>query len=316
MLIPIGLAALDLTVFVSSTQQNEQLAETAARSAATQGDESGARLVAQDAVDHFQTSSVIQSVTLDFVKFDLGSGLVQVGVLMDVKLPVPFPGYSVVIAKPRRHSLLCPLRHRVKENSMRRHSRLRKNSLRSKRGASIILIAACAVLLIFAVFLVFKFTMWMGGSSEVRNAVDAAALNVSKQASLIKVPAQPMYKDVADAEGTIGLQNINRVWGKAYLISANLQSMTTSGQVGPKAPGNEQTAYDSAQVINDQLAGSLKNKQALDQFFNQMAVNRPAKMLGEGATVATDQNAPWATAMVDRGDESNLSFSPNQLPPE
>jgi Flp pilus assembly protein TadG len=95
-LIPIGLVALDMTVFISSTQQNEQLAETAARSAATTGDEGGARLVAQDAIDHFQTSAVIQSVSLDFVKFDTGTGFVQVGILMDVKLPVPFPGYSVI----------------------------------------------------------------------------------------------------------------------------------------------------------------------------------------------------------------------------
>ena len=123
-----------------------------------------------------------------------------------------------------------------------------------------------------------------------------------------------MYKDCADAQGTIGLQNINRVWGKAYLISANLQSMQTTGQVGSKAPGNEQMAYQAAQTANDQLANSLKNKQTLDQFFNQMSANRQAKMLGDGTTVGTDQNGAWATGMVDRGDASNLTFNPAQIP--
>ena len=97
-LIPIGLAAIDLTTLVSSTQQNEALAETAARTASVQGDEAGAKLVAQDAVDRL-TSSVIQSVSLDYVKFDQASGIVSVGTMMDVKLPVPFPGYSVINCK-------------------------------------------------------------------------------------------------------------------------------------------------------------------------------------------------------------------------
>ena len=63
---------------------------------------------------------------------------------------------------------------------MRRSPRRKRNFVRAKRGASIILIAAFAVLLIVAVFIAFKFIMLMGGSNEVRNAVDAAALNVSK----------------------------------------------------------------------------------------------------------------------------------------
>jgi hypothetical protein len=38
-------------------------------------------------------------------------------------------------------------------------------------------------------------------------------------------------------------------------------------------------------------------------------------MLGNGTGVSTNQNAAWATAMVDRGDESNLSYNPLQMPP-
>jgi Tfp pilus assembly protein PilV len=93
-LIPLGLVAIDLVAFVSSTQQNEQLAELAARAAATQFDLSGARKAAEDAVEHFQTTAVMTSVTIDEVKFDLGSGTCSVATLMDVRLPVPFPFFK------------------------------------------------------------------------------------------------------------------------------------------------------------------------------------------------------------------------------
>jgi len=93
-LIPLGLVAIDLVAFVSSTQHNEQLAELAARAAATQFDLGGARKAAEDAVEHFQTTAVMTSVTIDEVKFDLGSGTCSVSTLMDVRLPVPFPFFN------------------------------------------------------------------------------------------------------------------------------------------------------------------------------------------------------------------------------
>ena len=192
---------------------------------------------------------------------------------------------------------------------------MRKSKRRSQRGASIILIAALAILLIVAVYLAFRFSMIEGGSNEVRNVVDAAALNVSKKAVQIKVPAGTGYQELADTSGMVGLANINRVWGKAYLINANLQSMQSTGQVGQNASGNAEEAYQQAQAINDQLASSLMNKQALDLYFNQVANNRAARMLGSDATVSTDANKSWATAMVNRGDESNLSLLPQQIPP-
>ena len=95
-LVPIGLVSVDLVAFISSAQQNEQIAEMAARAAATQVNEQKARDAAQDALGHFHTTGVISSFALDDVKFDLGAGTVYVSILMDLRMPVPFPGFSTM----------------------------------------------------------------------------------------------------------------------------------------------------------------------------------------------------------------------------
>jgi hypothetical protein len=187
--------------------------------------------------------------------------------------------------------------------------------VRNQHGASILLVAACAVLLIFAAYFGFRYCMLLGGSNEVRNAVDAAALNVSKRASEIKVPATGTYNDCGDNYHQIGLANINRVWGKAFLINANQQDMLQTGTAGGASGGNAETAYAQAQNINDLLAQQLKNKENLDAYFNKLASTRPANMLSKDATVKTTSQNAWATSMVDRGAESNLSYTPGQLPP-
>jgi len=197
-------------------------------------------------------------------------------------------------------------------NMVRRQRRLLR---RHASGASIILVAVFAILLIGAIWCAFHFSMVEGGSTEVRNVVDAAALNVSKQAVFIKVPPGPVYSELADSSGAVGLANINRVWGKAYLINANMQSMQALGQVGPNAAGNAEEAFQAAQQCNDDLAGALINKDVLDQFFNQVANNRIARMLNS-TTVQTNQRYSWATAMVNRGNESNLQMYPQQVPPQ
>jgi hypothetical protein len=105
-LIPLGLVAIDLVALVSSTQQNEQLAELGARAAATQFDEPSARKAVDDVLQHFQATSVMTSVAIDDVKFDPVLGTCTVSTLMDVHLPVPFPFFNQV---PCRASSLQPI---------------------------------------------------------------------------------------------------------------------------------------------------------------------------------------------------------------
>jgi len=95
-LIPIGLAGLNLFTYMSVAQQNEQLAETACRAAATKDSQHAALDAAQDACDHVTMSSIIQSAGLDQVNFDPASGFVTVTTAMQVKLPVPMPYFSNV----------------------------------------------------------------------------------------------------------------------------------------------------------------------------------------------------------------------------
>lgn len=177
-----------------------------------------------------------------------------------------------------------------------------------------ILVAVFAVLLIALLYVSFHFGILMSGSREVRNAVDAAVLNVSKRVSEVRVPAQSPYKDVADTSGSIGLSNINRLWGKAYLINANAEAMQKEGLGTPYSEQNSQMAYQIAQMVNDQLYGSIVAKGTLDGFFNQLAASKPAKLLGAGGTVKTSPDLNWSFAQVDRGLESNIKFDKSQLP--
>lgn len=193
--------------------------------------------------------------------------------------------------------------------------RVKSKQHRTARGASIILVALCAIGLIILVYLSFQMALIMGGSREVRNAVDAAVLNVGKRVPQLKV-APSSFTDCADSGGAIGMSNISRVWGKAYLINANAEGMVNDGLITGQASDAADKVYADAQSVNDRLRGELTNKQLLDQFFSQLSMAKPTKLLGQSATVQAqkDNNSTWATAMVDRGSESNLSVSQGQLP--
>jgi len=203
----------------------------------------------------------------------------------------------------------------------------RTHKSRTARGASIILVALFAIGLIILVFIAFQFAMVMGGSREVRNAVDAGTLNMAKRTQELQLPPDASFRDVANTSGQVGISNLSRVLGKAFLINANVQDMQNTGGLSAQATANADAAYQSAQTLNDNLCAALKNKQTLDNYFNDMALAKNANLLGASATVTSqtqDQQSSnsqdqqkmtsFATAMVDRGDESNLSFAPSQLP--
>lgn len=201
-------------------------------------------------------------------------------------------------------------------------SRLKtKNRIRAKRnraarkqhGASLFLIAGAAILLCCLIYLGFQYCMMLGGAREVRNGVDAAVLNLSKQVCGVKVPPGPAYGDVADTSGFISMANINRVWGKAYLINANVDEMKTEGTISGEAIGSGELAYQYAQQVNDNLRDTVTAKSTLDALFSNLADKRGAAMLGAGK-IDREQRSTYPIALVDRGAESNLSFNPAGLP--
>ncbi len=190
-------------------------------------------------------------------------------------------------------------------------------SKRKARGASIGLVVAAALLIIVAIIAGFKFMMYLGGSQELRNSVDAAALNVSKRAVENKVPCGvgSGYDDVADSTGNAGLTNINRVIGKAYLINANEEAMKASGNdTNGQGAGDAQQAMQQAQTILGNLYSVLNSKDAADVHFKQISQGKPAKLLGQEGAVTTDKNGEWAVAWVYRGEESNLQVDKMALP--
>lgn len=95
-LIPIALAAVDVVAFVSAVDSNEHLAEAAARGAAKASSQDSAQTIAEDVVKHCTPPWMVQHIMIDDVEYNLGKGMVSVATLMQVKLPVPVPGYSEI----------------------------------------------------------------------------------------------------------------------------------------------------------------------------------------------------------------------------
>lgn len=95
-LIPLALAAVDVVAFMSAVDSNEHLAEAAARGAAKASNQDKAQTVAEDVVKNCSPVWMVSSVMVDDVDYNLQKGMVSVAVLMQLKLPVPLPGYSEV----------------------------------------------------------------------------------------------------------------------------------------------------------------------------------------------------------------------------
>lgn len=188
---------------------------------------------------------------------------------------------------------------------------------RSRRGASMGMVVASAFVLLVVGVAAFQMSIWIGGSRELRHSVDAAVLNVSKRACEDKVQCGvgSGYNDVADSTGMVGLSNINRVWGKAYLINANAESMQKTGTGTGTSAQDGQQAYLQAQTLNDNLYNILTSKASADTHFTQIAQNKPTKLLQGTNQVVTSKNSTWSYAWIYRGEESNISVDTAAIPP-
>lgn len=199
------------------------------------------------------------------------------------------------------------------ENTLKSRYQRVRGSRRSTRGASLFLIALAAFLLAYLIYLGFQYCLLTGGSREVRNGVDASVLNLSKRVCEVRVSPGAAYRDVADSAGTISMTNINRLWGKAYLINANVDEMKHEQLVTADAVGAGELAYQLAQDVNDELRAGVTNKGTLDALFSHMSNKRGAPLLG-ASKIDNTVEAGYPIALVDRGAESNLSFDPASLP--
>ena len=87
-LIPISLAAVDLTTVVLVNSANDHLVKNCARAAADQGDQSKAQEAAQKCISKFSKSAVIVEVALDGAVDYKDDDQVAVKTIMTIKLPV------------------------------------------------------------------------------------------------------------------------------------------------------------------------------------------------------------------------------------
>lgn len=98
-IIPLGLASVDITAMVVANHINEHLADSAARAAANQLDDRQARTTAQGIVDRFNIAPPINEVNLDNVVYDLNAEQVTVNTSVNVNLPIPFGTNNQVVLR-------------------------------------------------------------------------------------------------------------------------------------------------------------------------------------------------------------------------
>lgn len=190
---------------------------------------------------------------------------------------------------------------------------------RSQKGGAI----AFGVVLAF-VFVVlgsaFIFmSMFMGGQKEVKNAVDSGTLNVGKQAldkvtvNLDGSPGQACFDDVttdsdsssASRDGKVSLTRINRVWGRALMMSINAASAQADGNVGTGS-ANADIAYIGAKSISDSLTDKLTAENNLHQFFRDYAQSNSIRMLTGVPPLDVVPGSGWQTSLMERKKESNI----------
>jgi hypothetical protein len=178
------------------------------------------------------------------------------------------------------------------------------------------LVAAASFLLLIVSVAAFNFVIYLGSSRELRHTVDAAVLNVSKRAVENKVSCtMPVgYDDCADSTKQVGLTNINRVWGKCYLVNANEEQMIKTGLDAGTGANHALQAQNNAQSINDNLYNLLIAKYAADSHFKQIAQNKPAKLLGSRGDILTDKSSSWDFAWSYPGEESNIVVDTQAFP--
>jgi len=164
----------------------------------------------------------------------------------------------------------------------------------------------------------YQLTLYFGGGNEIRHAVDAGALNVGQKALTIKVYPETsdehQFDDVDDSSNGFGLADINRVWGKALLVAANVEAMKSEGTYAGAAGDHAQQLFEAAQSLSNRLADKLNTPSNHYSAFKEIAAQNSVRMFGSDDKVHDLPGAGWQTSLLDRGAESNLYISDGQLP--
>ncbi len=193
---------------------------------------------------------------------------------------------------------------------------------RKKRGSVTAFSAALGVaLLVLGVGFIFL-VLYMGGQRETKNATDAGALNVGKQAiDQISVPLMPSENQLCfldcttdstnnskTVDPTINLRRINRVWAKAMLMAINADAASDDGNAG-SGVSNANSARQGAQDLSDRLSEKLTTASNLHGFFRDLSKANSVRMIGSASTTEVLPGSGWTTSLMDRDAESNITLA-------
>jgi hypothetical protein len=190
-------------------------------------------------------------------------------------------------------------------------------------GSTLAFGAVLAVVLVILGIGFLLIVMYMGAGNELKNAVDAGALNLGKKSVdevTVSIDSSNFFYDVTNDgdvnqnDGKVNLRRINRVWAKALAVAINADA--AGGQAG-SGDNSAAQAYSGAHDISQNLFNALTaNPQAtLQSEFTAFAQANSVRMLGAGLKVNVVQGPGWSTSTMDAGDESNIILQPNGLPP-
>lgn len=194
-----------------------------------------------------------------------------------------------------------------------------ENRTQRKKGSAIAFSAVLALTLVLLGIAFVVISMYMGGGKEIKNAVDAGALNVGRKVldeELVAVHLngdanQQFFRDVTDTgtvDGKITLRNINRVWAKALFVALNADA---AGADGGATADNVQAAHDGALAISNNLAEKLTTAANLEGFFTDFAQRNSVRMIGTDVSVTVIPGAGWQTSLMNRAAESNIEVKDN-----
>lgn len=201
---------------------------------------------------------------------------------------------------------------------------------RSKRGATLALILICTFVVCLIGVGFFFLARIFGGGRELQNTVDAGNLHLAKQALVSpgvssagigalneNNPDEAQFIGVADRNGAIALNNINRVFAQALIVSANARAMEAEGVAGPLVSANVDSVLRSANNLGSALAQSLADRVVMNSTFSNMADSNSVRMLNPAAAPAPGdvELVQHDVAYTDRGFASNIRVLDAQIPP-
>ncbi|HEY9786633.1 MAG TPA: hypothetical protein V6D17_14625 [Candidatus Obscuribacterales bacterium] len=172
---------------------------------------------------------------------------------------------------------------------------------RRRRGATLGLVAICALVVIIIGVGFFVIVRMMGGGREVANTTDAGTLNLAKKAMKVGVGPIPLEFSMI-TQNEVSLLTYNRLVGQAMLVALNADAQR-SGQA------NAQKTWAEVEKLGLKLQEALGDNPTTQQLFSEIAGINNTKMWDGPVYPET-----ITQSFAKRGGSTNIWFQPNSFP--